>query len=98
MGGVSAAVSKTAAAPIERVKLLIQNQVCNISLPICTATMSAAVCTQLGFKHLASATPEYDSRLRASLWSILALRSPAGRILVVTSISGLESLLIAACQ
>lgn len=27
MGGVSAAVSKTAAAPIERVKLLIQNQV-----------------------------------------------------------------------
>ncbi|CAI0450036.1 unnamed protein product [Linum tenue] len=26
MGGVSAAVSKTAAAPIERVKLLIQNQ------------------------------------------------------------------------
>lgn len=27
MGGVSAAVSKTAAAPIERVKLMIQNQV-----------------------------------------------------------------------
>lgn len=27
MGGVAAAVSKTAAAPIERVKLLIQNQV-----------------------------------------------------------------------
>ena len=27
MGGVSAAVSKTAAAPIERVKLLVQNQV-----------------------------------------------------------------------
>lgn len=26
MGGVSAAVSKTAAAPIEHVKLLIQNQ------------------------------------------------------------------------
>jgi hypothetical protein len=26
MGGVSAGVSKTAAAPIERVKLLIQNQ------------------------------------------------------------------------
>jgi len=26
MGGVSAAVSKTAAAPIERVKLLLQNQ------------------------------------------------------------------------
>ena len=26
LGGVSAAVSKTAAAPIERVKLLIQNQ------------------------------------------------------------------------
>jgi solute carrier family 25 (adenine nucleotide translocator) protein 4/5/6/31 len=26
MGGVSAAVSKTSAAPIERVKLLIQNQ------------------------------------------------------------------------
>lgn len=29
VGGVSAAVSKTAAAPIERVKLLIQNQVCH---------------------------------------------------------------------
>jgi hypothetical protein len=27
VGGVSAAVSKTAAAPIERIKLLIQNQV-----------------------------------------------------------------------
>lgn len=27
MGGVSAAVSKTAAAPIERIKLLVQNQV-----------------------------------------------------------------------
>ena len=27
VGGVSAAVSKTAAAPIERVKLLVQNQV-----------------------------------------------------------------------
>lgn len=26
MGGVSAAISKTAAAPIERVKLLLQNQ------------------------------------------------------------------------
>lgn len=26
MGGVSAAISKTAAAPIERIKLLIQNQ------------------------------------------------------------------------
>lgn len=32
MGGVSAAVSKTAAAPIERVKLLIQNQVCSIEV------------------------------------------------------------------
>jgi hypothetical protein len=31
VGGVSAAVSKTAAAPIERVKLLIQNQVCALS-------------------------------------------------------------------
>jgi hypothetical protein len=31
VGGVSAAVSKTAAAPIERVKLLIQNQVCAIT-------------------------------------------------------------------
>ena len=31
MGGVAAAVSKTAAAPIERVKLLIQNQVSFIS-------------------------------------------------------------------
>lgn len=29
VGGVAAAVSKTAAAPIERVKLLIQNQVCS---------------------------------------------------------------------
>ncbi|XP_028069513.1 ADP,ATP carrier protein 3, mitochondrial-like [Camellia sinensis] len=38
MGGVSAAVSKTAAAPIERVKLLIQNQdemikACRLSEP-----------------------------------------------------------------
>ena len=34
IGGVAAAVSKTAAAPIERVKLLIQNQVrlsCNVA-------------------------------------------------------------------
>ncbi|KAH0541329.1 hypothetical protein FGG08_004167 [Glutinoglossum americanum] len=31
MGGVSAAVSKTAAAPIERVKLLIQNQALNFA-------------------------------------------------------------------
>jgi len=29
VGGLAAAVSKTAAAPIERVKLLIQNQVCS---------------------------------------------------------------------
>ncbi|CAM1504002.1 Fc.00g015930.m01.CDS01 [Cosmosporella sp. VM-42] len=34
MGGVSAAVSKTAAAPIERVKLLIQNQSYRINLSI----------------------------------------------------------------
>lgn len=34
VGGVSAAVSKTAAAPIERVKLLIQNQVCLFILQI----------------------------------------------------------------
>lgn len=34
MGGVSAAVSKTAAAPIERVKLLIQNQVSNHSMHV----------------------------------------------------------------
>jgi len=33
VGGVSAAVSKTAAAPIERVKLLIQNQVCHPKPP-----------------------------------------------------------------
>lgn len=33
MGGVSAAVSKTAAAPIERVKLLMQNQVILHLLP-----------------------------------------------------------------
>jgi hypothetical protein len=32
VGGVSAAVSKTAAAPIERVKLLIQNQVWRIKM------------------------------------------------------------------
>ena len=30
VGGVSAAISKTAAAPIERVKLLIQNQVSSV--------------------------------------------------------------------
>lgn len=34
MGGVSAAVSKTAAAPIERIKLLVQNQVCLQNHPI----------------------------------------------------------------
>lgn len=33
MGGVSAAVSKTAAAPLERVKLLIQNQDEMVHLP-----------------------------------------------------------------
>jgi hypothetical protein len=33
VGGVSAAVSKTAAAPIERIKLLVQNQVCDIASP-----------------------------------------------------------------
>lgn len=32
VGGVSAAVSKTAAAPIERIKLLIQNQVSSHTL------------------------------------------------------------------
>ena len=36
VGGVSAAVSKTAAAPIERVKLLIQNQVGNKASIICS--------------------------------------------------------------
>lgn len=36
VGGVSAAVSKTAAAPIERVKLLIQNQVSTENLPSTT--------------------------------------------------------------
>ncbi len=50
MGGVSAAVSKTAAAPIERVKLLIQNQVktpltfffFNLSFPSLLSTHSTA--------------------------------------------------------
>lgn len=45
VGGVSAAVSKTAAAPIERVKLLIQNQVgadfiCSIKYTLRMATLS----------------------------------------------------------
>jgi hypothetical protein len=37
VGGVSAAVSKTAAAPIERVKLLIQNQVSRLACNLTTA-------------------------------------------------------------
>lgn len=41
MGGVSAAVSKTAAAPIERVKLLIQNQVQSLHFT-CTVFNSEA--------------------------------------------------------
>ncbi|TDL26115.1 ATP:ADP antiporter [Rickenella mellea] len=32
MGGVAAAISKTCAAPIERVKLLVQNQVCDLPI------------------------------------------------------------------
>lgn len=41
MGGVSAAVSKTAAAPIERVKLLIQNQVRRLAKsPVGSSTAS----------------------------------------------------------
>jgi hypothetical protein len=40
VGGVSAAVSKTAAAPIERVKLLIQNQVRRIAIKTTTSTLT----------------------------------------------------------
>ncbi|KAI1187724.1 hypothetical protein F5B17DRAFT_398534 [Nemania serpens] len=47
MGGVSAAVSKTAAAPIERVKLLIQNQVCQ--QPAMRTSLRAAI----GTEHIA---------------------------------------------
>jgi hypothetical protein len=49
MGGVSAAVSKTAAAPIERVKLLIQNQVC---LPAIRVTYSPAHPSMSPWKNL----------------------------------------------
>lgn len=38
VGGVSAAVSKTAAAPIERIKLLVQNQVCATAVPVAIST------------------------------------------------------------
>jgi len=41
VGGVAAAVSKTAAAPIERVKLLIQNQVFILTVSKRTTTNSA---------------------------------------------------------
>jgi hypothetical protein len=46
MGGVSAAVSKTAAAPIERVKLLIQNQVRDFSIAVffCFVFFSSLPC------------------------------------------------------
>jgi Mitochondrial carrier protein len=40
VGGVAAAVSKTAAAPIERVKLLIQNQVQLPSSSPCIFTLT----------------------------------------------------------
>ena len=46
MGGVAAAVSKTAAAPIERVKLLIQNQV-SIGSAFCFSTLRIAVTSTL---------------------------------------------------
>jgi len=38
LGGVSAAVSKTAVAPIERVKLLLQTQALTRSLPVTRPT------------------------------------------------------------
>lgn len=47
MGGVSAAVSKTAAAPIERVKLLIQNQVRSR-----LASLQCLLQSRLGAPHL----------------------------------------------
>ncbi|KAN0106786.1 ADP/ATP carrier protein [Hyaloscypha variabilis] len=49
MGGVSAAVSKTAAAPIERVKLLIQNQVCSHF-----SILLSKICTMPGIRILAN--------------------------------------------
>jgi hypothetical protein len=42
VGGVSAAVSKTAAAPIERVKLLVQNQVSIHTVTINSQSFSMA--------------------------------------------------------
>jgi hypothetical protein len=46
VGGVSAAVSKTAAAPIERVKLLIQNQV--------SSSLTGKISSSLGDTDLSS--------------------------------------------
>ena len=54
MGGVSAAVSKTAAAPIERVKLLIQVSFINFNIRQNLWGMSEGVCTECGKLELYS--------------------------------------------
>jgi len=58
MGGVSAAVSKTAAAPIERVKLLIQNQVRSR-----LASLQSLLQSRLGAPHLLIGTPPLSLRV-----------------------------------
>lgn len=63
MGGVSAAVSKTAAAPIERIKLLIQNQVRVPCRPVnlgAHCVIVSAVCLRLG-TLLDSASEHHDA-------------------------------------
>lgn len=76
VGGVSAAVSKTAAAPIERVKLLIQNQVSGNFDPI------PELCHKTSITHWG--LERYILYLRLSairrgdfLWSFVALELPA---------------------
>ncbi len=78
VGGVSAAVSKTAAAPIERVKLLIQNQVRShisifISLPYNLDLPATRIRTCRSIKlikYLHSMNPAlgFDSRLASLIF------------------------------
>ncbi|KAK3723444.1 ADP/ATP carrier protein [Vermiconidia calcicola] len=67
MGGVSAAVSKTAAAPIERVKLLIQNQVCfpNGSSNAISARPSAKLAKAFQRTMLLTLIPAQDEMLKS---------------------------------
>ena len=73
VGGVSAAVSKTAAAPIERVKLLIQNQVSKgCSLVHIKTSTSSFVCAPTGATR-AAFTFLQNIELHASIDSIIRI-------------------------